>query len=211
MRALVVAALAALVVAAAAQAKGASAATISGPGLDDDITVAISGDGDDFTQQGGFFGQAFSQTPDPTFPARPHGDLGPRYEIDYTVPGPNNDVFHLKAQLYPYAEGGPVTYMPPGQSFFEGMKTHGGWFRAPAALKDTLVEAGLPPNPPSAVGAGSTPFWRSPGGIALWARTALGARDTAPTSAISAVRRSRPVLSVRVSSAIDMTGTPGWG
>jgi hypothetical protein len=120
--------------AAGAAGKGPSAATISGPGLDDELTLAIHGDGDQFTQQGGFFAQAFSQTPDPTTAAPPKGKLGPRYEIDYTVPGPNNDVFHLEADVYPYAEGGPVTYMPPGQAFFEGMKTHGGWFRGPASL-----------------------------------------------------------------------------
>lgn len=171
MRSVTLTMIAALVLAVTAAAKGPSSATISGPGLDDEITIGGLADEGGFAQQAGFFAQAFGQTPDPTLRTRPAGVLGPRYDVDYTVPGPDGEVWHLKAALYPYAEGGPLSYMRPGQPFFRGPRSHGGWFRAPAELRAALVEAGLPPARVRAGGA--TPFWRSPGGIALWVAVAM--------------------------------------
>jgi hypothetical protein len=50
----------------------------------------------------------------------------------------------IRQDLYPYAKDGPVTYTRPGQRFFETETTRGGWYRASTALKETLVQAGLP-------------------------------------------------------------------
>ena len=75
--------------------------------------------------------------------ARPKGDLGPKYTIRDTVPGPNNDTFIIVQDLYPYAASGPVTYTKPGQPIFD-MTTGGGWYQAGDDLKDTLVSGGLP-------------------------------------------------------------------
>lgn len=128
----------------AAQAKGPSAATITGPGLFSPITVdAVDGEAG-FIGETGFFPATFGQTPDPMLPARPRGDLGPRYTITYKVPGPYNTNSVVRQDLYPYAEGGPVLYTKPGQRFFDGQRTHGGWFRANADLTQTLVRLGLP-------------------------------------------------------------------
>jgi hypothetical protein len=152
-RILLFAAIAALALPATALGKGPSAASIDGPGTGGGIN--ISGDREsggtplgDLTQQGGFFAATFGQQPDPMLQSRPKGDLGPKYTIDYTVPGPNNDTFHLEQDLYPYAVDGPVTYMKPGQKIFD-METRGGWYQAPAGLKRILVAAGLPKAAPS--------------------------------------------------------------
>src|SRR5580765_453516 len=88
-----VAALAALLLLpATASAKGPSAASISGPGLDHAISIQDFGEGDSssplgiLVEQSGFFAQAFEQTPSSTS-RRPSTQLGPRYAVTYTVPG----------------------------------------------------------------------------------------------------------------------------
>ena len=142
-------AITALLLPATALAKGPSGASMSGPG--DGGGITFTGDGEsggtplgDLTQQAGFFPAAFGQQPDPMLPSRPKGDLGPKYTITYTVPGPNNELDKLRQDVYPYAPNGPVTYMEPGQKFFGTEQTRGGWFQADPQLKETLVSAGLP-------------------------------------------------------------------
>lgn len=147
-RLFVLAAVAALALPATAIGKGPSGASINGPGSGGGIN--ISGDGEsggtplgDLTQQAGFLPAVFGQEPDPMLTDAPQGNLGPKYTIDYTVPGPNNDTFYIKQDVYPYATPNPVTYMEPGQKIFD-METRGGWFQSDTTLKDTLVSAGLP-------------------------------------------------------------------
>jgi hypothetical protein len=144
--------LATAVLPASALAKGPSAASLDGPGSGGGITFAGdegSGPLGALTEQAGFFAAAFDQEPSPMLAKRPKGDLGQKYTITYTVPGPNNDVFTIRQDVYPYAEPSPVTYTAPGQPIFD-MRTPGGWFQADPALKRTLVAAGLPSNPPAA-------------------------------------------------------------
>ncbi len=157
MRRLVVApalVLLALALPLAAQAKGPSTASLSGPGLT--RAVAVSGDGEvtgtllgRLTMTSGFFAQVFGQTPDPTLAARPAGALGPRYRVVYVVPGPHARSSRLVQWVYPFAKGGPLTYVKPGQTFWDGRKTHGGWFRA-AGLQRVLRQLGVPAKAPSA-------------------------------------------------------------
>ena len=176
----------ALVAASGASAKGPDQAIVTGPGLEDQDgrIVFASGGGDPgggtpfmaFVESGGFFQQTFGQSPDPTSKTRPKGDLGPRYDVVYRVPGPNGGTSTLNQSVYPYASIGSVTYMPPGQSFFDGQKTHGGWFAGSPTLKATLVSAGLPESAPAATGGGSrfelsTHAWP----LALVALAAVGA------------------------------------
>ncbi len=187
----------ALVAASSASAKGPDQAIVTGPGLEDQDgrIVFASGGGDPgvgtpfmaFVESGGFFPQTFGQSPDPTTTTRPKGDLGPRYEVVYRVPGPNGGTAMLHQSVYPFAAIGSVTYMAPGQSFFDGQKTHGGWFAGSPTLKATLVSAGLPESPPSGTGGGSrfdvsTDAWP----IALVGLLALGA--------LALVVRRRPRL-----------------
>ena len=139
-------AIAALALPATALAKGPSEASIKGPGLSKAISiVGAEEEGSplmSFADQAGFFPAAFGQQPDPMLPGRPKGDLGPKYRIEYKVPGPENDAFQISQDLYPYASPSAVTYMPAGQEIFDST-THGGWYESPL-LKDTLVAAGLP-------------------------------------------------------------------
>jgi len=144
---------------ALAAAKGPTAATMSGPGISG--IRHLSGDSEGgpgsplgaLTMAGGFFPQAFGQVPDPTHTTRPQGDLGPRYSIRYDVPGPNGDAV-LRQDFYPYARPDPLTYMKPGQTFWDGHLTHGGWFTAERSLPRKL---GLPTQPPT---SSSTQLWR---------------------------------------------------
>ena len=143
--------LAAAVLAPAALAKGPSAASITGPGLDRALSVKgteSSGLLGELTQYVGFFPAAFGQEPSPMLARRP-ANLGPRYTIRYVVPG--DRIYRLTQDLYPYARGGAVTYMKPGQPIF-GADSRGGWYHGGADLKRTLVAAGLPRTAPSSSG-----------------------------------------------------------
>jgi len=148
-RYVVAAALVALALPALAAAKGPVSASIAGPGLD--RALAIRGDGEGpgtalgtLADASGYFPQMFDRSPDPTLASRPTGTLGLRYTVVYVVPGPNDIRSRVVQHIYPYAKPVALTYMKPGQSFWDGKRTHGGWFRASPALKKMLVRAGLP-------------------------------------------------------------------
>ena len=141
-------AIAALALPGAALGKGPSAASIDGPGTGGGgltITGCCSPGSPTMTlaEHAGFFPAVFPQEPNVMLASRPKGDLGPKYTITYTVPGPNDEVFTIRQDVYPYASPAPVTYMKPGQPVF-AIETRGGWFQAGPELKQTLVSAGLP-------------------------------------------------------------------
>lgn len=144
-----------LAVPGAALAKGASEATITGPGLGDGITLAGEGQpgGEPLMQladHAGFFPAVFGTFPSPIQGQRPKGDLGPRYTIAYTMPGPNSELDVIRQDLYPYAEPDPVTYTEPGQAYWTDQQTVGGWYVAGSTLLDELVAVGLPETAPEA-------------------------------------------------------------
>jgi hypothetical protein len=134
---------------AAALAKGPDYATISGPGISGSIRIDGDGEGGNtgtplgaLVAYGGYASQVFGHHPaDPTTRARPQGRLGARYHIVYSVPTPTGR-HSIDADFYPHATPRPVTYMKPGQPFFE-MHTYGGWYVAKPGLKRTLLEAGV--------------------------------------------------------------------
>ena len=137
------------------------------------------------TEQAGFFPAVFGQSPSPMI-SRPAGKLGPRYTIRYLVPGPSSKPDRIKQDLYPYAAGGAVTYLKPGQPIFDS-KTTGGWYYAGSALKQTLVRAGLPKVAPR-VSASSS----SGSNLALVAGIGIpGALALAGAAVLVARRRSR--------------------
>jgi len=150
---LVLALLGALLLPGIATAKGPSDASITGPGLSSPLTISGGGESGStplgrLADWGGFFIQAFGQSPNPLLPARPAVSLGPRYDVTYVVPGPSTD--ELRQQLYPYAAGGVYTYMEPNQKFWGDQSTRGGWYRANSGLRSVLVKAGLPRKSPTA-------------------------------------------------------------
>jgi hypothetical protein len=169
---------AALVVPAAAAAKGPDQASISGPGLGKALRIPGSGESmqtplGQITALAGFFPAAFSQTPNPMLMEAPTRDLGPKYTIDYRVPGPDGRTFRIEQDLYPYAKGGALTYTKPGQPIFD-MTTRGGWFLGGLPLRLALQKQGLPARAPA---AGSNVALVAgiavPGGIALLAAAAF--------------------------------------
>ena len=164
----------ALIAPTAALAKGASEATIEGPGLDG--AVAIPGDGEGggttlgrLVELSGFFPSVFEQTPNPMLDTKPDVELGPGYIVRYVMPGPEGQTSILEQELYPYARPYPVSYTKPGQPFWgatsqdaaarrDGQHTFGGWYVSTAELKQTLAAVGLPVQAPAADDGG---FWSS--------------------------------------------------
>jgi hypothetical protein len=176
---------------AAALAKGPSAASIDGPGTGDGIDVKgnLAPDSPLFqlSQRAGFFPAVFRQSPDPMRDSRPPGNLGPRYTITYTVPGPEDETFTLRQDVYPYATPSPMTYLGAGQKVYR-IETRGGWFVAGPRLKETLVSAGLPRVAPSGSSSGDGSFF---------SQELLGAVAAAVVLAVAGMfvvrRRARPV------------------
>ena len=156
--------LTALLAAPAALAKGASEATITGPGLDSPLTLPGEGreDGEALMEiaDAAGFAAVLARTPSPLHGTRPKGTLGPKYTIAYEMPGPNNEVDTLVQDVYPYARPSPVTYTKPDQRFWTTEETRGGWYVASPRLREALVAAGLPKTPTSGgdetVGRGPT-------------------------------------------------------
>jgi hypothetical protein len=157
-RLLLLLAVAALVLPAAAFAKGPDEATITGPGIAKAITITGPEEAGSpmmsFAEAAGFFPAAFGQEPNPMLPDRPKGDLGPKYRIDYNVPGGVGASFSISQDLYPYAQPYAVTYMNEGQEIFD-MTTRGGWW-TDVSLKDQLVALGLPKSAATAEAANSS-------------------------------------------------------
>jgi hypothetical protein len=177
----------------AAQAKGASAATISGggPGGLPGGPIDLAGDGEpgsgtelaNLAEAAGVFallweddGQsgALDAAPAAT------GERGPRYTITWTFPNGAGGEDKVRQSVWPYAAGGPITYMRPGQPVLDGT-TKGGWYRSADNLRQTLVTLGLPDRPPLAApapGPSATPAGGSAPAAdpapALWPRIAIG-------------------------------------
>lgn len=157
-RSLLITAGLALALAAPATAKGPDQATITGPGLDGPVVLGGDAEGNftstfgRFVHGAGFVSAVFQQTPDPMLRQRPEGDLGPRYDIVYRVPGGDTGTSNVRQALYPYAAAGPVTYTRPGQLIFGGQHaTHGGWFASrDPSFRALLVSLGLPRATPTA-------------------------------------------------------------
>jgi len=163
-----------VVLAPTALAKEPTAAQISGPGLHGGLSIGwtkpTSGSGSSVPNYGnrsaeatvmalaersGFFPAVFRRSPDPMLETRPTGDLGPRYTIVFGLPGPGGGSLIVQ-DVYPYATPAPVTYTKPGQAFWDGQRTRGGWFVAAADLRQVLVGAGLPSTAP---GSGDSWSW----------------------------------------------------
>jgi hypothetical protein len=198
-----------------ALAKGATSATIQGPGLSRPIIVAGEGepgtDGQlaELSTRAGLFAAMFGSGADQgeLLTARPAGNLGPRYTVRYTVPVDDNASVQVVQDLYPYAVGGAVTWTSPGQPLWSDQKVVGGWFRAPATLQSMLVSLGLPRRPSAgASSAAAKPAGQAPAEPV--AQAAAGTRAGNPAlawwlgaplllgvllaAAVTVVRRRRP-------------------
>jgi hypothetical protein len=132
-----------------AAAKGPIGVTITGPGLAEPVVLRGNAEASAtsrigrIVQFGGWFPQAFRQTPDSTTRQAPTKRLGPRYAATWIVPVGGGRSMTIRQDLYPWASGGPVTHMRAGQPIFDSA-THGGWYRGSFALRTTLVSLGVP-------------------------------------------------------------------
>jgi hypothetical protein len=157
----------------AAQAKGASAATISGggPGGLPGGPITLKGDGEpgsgtdlsSLAEAAGVFALLFEDGPGGELAAAPDATRrGPRYTITWTFPNGAGTEDKVRQSVWPYAAGGPLTFMASGQPVLDGT-TKGGWYRATDTLRQTLVTLGLPSRQPLAAAPAPTPAPASPG------------------------------------------------
>jgi hypothetical protein len=134
-----------------AQAKGARGADIGGPGIERPIRLggnAVSGNRlGALAEASGFFTQVYGHEPNALLEGPPEVELGPRYSVRYAMePGGQGGVTQ---HVYPFAPGGPVTFMAAGQRFWGTETTAGGWIRALPGLRQTLTDIGVPKSPPA--------------------------------------------------------------
>ena len=181
------------VVPTAAQAKGASAATISGggPGGLPGGPITMKGDGEPgsgsdlsaLAEAAGMWALLFEDGAPGALAAAPApaARRGPRYTITWTFPNGAGTEDKVRQLVWPYAAGGPVTYLAPGQKVLD-TRTEGGWYKASDALRTLLIALGLPNRPaltaPASAGSGSpapstqaAPAEPAP---ALWPKVAAG-------------------------------------
>ena len=189
--AMVVLALLLAAVPTAAQAKGASAATISGggPGGLPRGPIDMKGDGEpgsgsnlsNLAEAAGVFallwedGQPGALTSAPLPPAQ----RGARYTITWTFPNGAGNENKVRQSVWPYAAGGPLTFMASGQPVLD-TTTNGGWYRAGDDLRTSLIALGLPNRPALTVPApaGSASPTPAPAAAepapAMWPKVAAG-------------------------------------
>lgn len=140
-----------LLIGGPAFAKGASRATISGPGFDAPVEVGYTGGADlsRLANLTGIYGALFETEPNLMLPENPAQTLGPRYQIGYVMKAPGYKMNVVRQDVYPFAKPNPVTYVEPGQPIFGRMRTHqsrtvGGWYESGPALVRFLVAKGMP-------------------------------------------------------------------
>jgi hypothetical protein len=154
----------------AAQAKGASAATISGggPGGLPGGPIDLKGDGEpgsgthlaNLAEAAGVFALLWEDGSGARLASAPAGDRGPRYTITWVFPNGAGGEDKVRQSVWPYAAGGPITHMRAGQPVLDGA-TLGGWFRAADSLRLDLIALGLP-NRPSLAAATPAPAAPAP-------------------------------------------------
>jgi len=158
-----------------ASAKGPTQAVIRGPGLERPIPLRDPSSREigprlsSMVEDSGFWDRLWCRHCHGRFD-RPAGVLGPRYTVRYVmapdVPTPGR----ITQYVYPYAEAGPVTFMPRDQRYWGRERTAGGWFVARPRLKRLLIEIGLPATAPQVISPSPPPPLSAVagGGVARW-------------------------------------------
>jgi hypothetical protein len=195
----------------AAQAKGATAATISGggPGGLPGGPIHLKGDGEpgsgtdlaNLAEQAGMWSLLFEDGQPANLDTPPPAAMrGPSYTITWTFPNGAGSSDKVRQRVWPYAAGGPVTYLAPGQPVLD-TRTEGGWFRATDSLRLTLIGLGLPKRPalaaaaPAATAAAPAPASPAPApspAPAVWPWVAAGVGLLVAVAAVAAARRRNP-------------------
>lgn len=197
----------------AAQAKGASAASISGggPGGLPGGPIDVKGDGEpgsgtdlaNLADATGMWALLFEDGQPGNLDSAPvpAATRGPSYTITWTFPDGAGTADKVRQAVWPYAAGGPVTYLAAGQKVL-GTRTEGGWFRAADDLRRSLITLGLPDRPALTAKA-PAPATPAPAAApaaspAIWPWVAAGA-GLLLAAALVALARRRPPGGVRAS------------
>jgi hypothetical protein len=207
-------------VATPALAKGATQASITGPGLNRPVIIsaqgeALPGEADTLSNlagQTGLFNVLFGPGNDPPGAPSPlstppaAASLGPKYTVTYTVPGvtpgPGQADGQVRQYLYPRAAGGPVIYTLPGQRGFGTPLQGTGWLRGTPQLTATLTRLGVPARaslPVASAPAASAPAAAPKPGDTTAPAALIAAIVSAGVIAIAGTalwlrRRSRPAI-----------------
>jgi hypothetical protein len=154
------------VVPTAALAKGATGATISGggPGGLPGGPINLNGDGEpgsgtnlaNLAQAAGVWALLFEDGPGELTSAPATANRGPRYTITWIFPNGAGTEDKVRQSVWPYAAGGPFTFMASGQPVLDAT-TKGGWFQAADNLRQSLIALGLPSREPLTATSPATP------------------------------------------------------
>ena len=155
------------VVPTAAQAKGASGATISGggPGGLPGGPINLKGDGEpgsgtnlaNLAQAAGVWALLFEDGPGGELASAPAtANRGPRYTITWIFPNGAGTEDKVRQSVWPYAAGGPLTFMASGQPVLDAT-TKVGWYQAADNLRQSLIALGLPSREPLTATSPATP------------------------------------------------------
>jgi MYXO-CTERM domain-containing protein len=122
---------------------------IMGPGLLEPVVLT----GDDAFAYANMGGAWTDFTKGTTHPSSV--ELGPAYQVTYTVSCDGGPVSTIHQVLFPYYRFGPWTYTPAAQSSCMGTSAVSGWYGADPQLFDVLTSAGLASKAPAVAAPGS--------------------------------------------------------
>ena len=190
------------VVPTAAQAKGATGATISGggPGGLPGGPITLKGDGEpgsgtdlaDLAQAAGVWAVLFDDGPGGELASVPAtADRGPRYTITWIFPNGAGTEDKVRQSVWPYAAGGPLTFMVSGQPVLDAT-TKGGWFQATDDLRQSLIALGLPSRQPLTATSPAGPAAPAAPGASAQAGSAPSQAATAPGQAATGQAPAAP-------------------
>lgn len=124
-----------------------------GRGIDGSLAVPGNGEGrpdtplGELVQHGGWFSAVFgADAVGPVTEGKRPAEPGPKYLVTYRMPGPDRTTDTIRQDIYPYAKPAPAAYMAPGQPFWNGQHTRGGWSTVPREL---VTRIGLPATAPA--------------------------------------------------------------
>ena len=191
--AMLVLALLLVVVPTAAQAKGATGATISGggPGGLPGGPINLKGDGEpgsgtnlaNLAQAAGVWALLFEDGPGGELASAPAtANRGPRYTITWIFPNGAGTEDKVRQSVWPYAAGGPLTFMASGQPVLDAT-TKGGWFQAADNLRQSLIALGLPSREPLTATSPATPSPATPAASTAPAAASAQAGSAPPQAA----------------------------